>query len=402
MLIEKRSDLKNSLRGKTVLLTGAGGGIGFEAAKAFAYMGANVIIAEIEPIKGLEAEEYINNLYHEKLVEFYEIDLSDDGQLKHFTDYVLKTYGCPDIIFNNATITKIGAVEEVSMEFWNKSYGVNFRAPLYFTLKFLPKMKEKNVGTIVFVSSSGAAPYMGAYEVFKTAQVELSNTLAMELENTNIHTYTIGPGLVKTKTAMEAIEVVASKMGIAPEAFYQMNSTHIIDAESAGVGFALSALDAAVYNGQEIGSIQVLMDFGLLNNHKETSPQGNLQENERKDVSLQMEKILMTFQEQYQGWKAMNIFERQWVFRDFKKSMALSAEQALEKLKGIHREVQRGNYQIIGEEKGFFEKLKKYWEHQLKLLKGYEKSSKKLKENTIIINGWIEDIVKLLTSLGIQ
>ena len=44
---------------------------------------------------------------------------------------------------------------------------------------------------------------MGAYEVFKTAQVELSNTLAMELEGTGVLTYTVGPGLVKTQTAME-------------------------------------------------------------------------------------------------------------------------------------------------------------------------------------------------------
>jgi NAD(P)-dependent dehydrogenase (short-subunit alcohol dehydrogenase family) len=402
MLIEKRSDLQNRLTGKTVLLTGAGGGIGLEAAKAFAYLGAKVIIAEIDRKKGIEAEKVINEGYSEALAKFYEIDLSDEGQLTGFAEEVLNTCGCPDIVFNNATITAIGGVEEVSMAFWEKSYGVNFRAPLYFTQRFLPEMKRRNAGTIVFVSSSGAAPFMGAYEVFKTAQVELSNTLAMELEETDVHTYTIGPGLVKTKTAMEAIEVVASKMGIAPEAFYQMNSHHIIDAESAGVGFALSALDAGVYHGQEIGSIQVLMDYGLLDNHKETSPQEMLQNNEQKDVSLQTEKILTTFQEQYRGWKAMNIFERQWVFRDFKKSMALSAEQALEKLKGIHREVQRGNYQIIWEEKSFFEKLKKYWEHQLKLLKGYEKNSKKLKENTIIINGWIEDIVTLLTSLETQ
>ena len=47
MLIEKERSLKNALNKKLVLLTGSGGGIGFEAAKAFAYMGAKVIIAEI-------------------------------------------------------------------------------------------------------------------------------------------------------------------------------------------------------------------------------------------------------------------------------------------------------------------------------------------------------------------
>ena len=103
-------------------------------------------------------------------------------------------------------------------------------------------MKTKNSGTIVFVSSSGAAPFMGAYEVFKTAQVELCNTLYGELENTNINVYSIGPGLVKTETAMREIEVVSSHLGMTTEEFYEMNERHILGVEEAGTGFALSVL----------------------------------------------------------------------------------------------------------------------------------------------------------------
>ena len=76
---------------------------------------------------------------------------------------------------------------------------------------------------------------MGAYEVFKTAQVELANTLAMELEDTGVFAYTVGPGLVKTQTAMSAIEVVAASMGMSLDAFYEMNSSHILAADAAGL-----------------------------------------------------------------------------------------------------------------------------------------------------------------------
>ncbi len=399
MLIEKELVFKNSLRGKTVLLTGAGGGIGFEAAKMFAHMGARIIIAEIDRIKGIQAEQYINKLYCEKLAKFYEIDLSDKLQINKISEYIFKNYGCPDIIFNNATITKIGAVDEVSSDFWDKSYAVNFRAPLIFTQKFLPKMKEQNNGIIVFVSSSGASPFMGAYEVFKTAQVELCNTLAMELEGTNVYTYTIGPGLVKTKTAMDAIKIVASKMGMSTEEFYNMNSTHILDVESAGVGFALSTKNANAYNGQEIGSIQVLMDFQLIGDDKKNTAMVSLNESASKEVLLYMGKIFSTFTEQYHGWKSMNIFEKQWVLRDFKKYMALSAEQALEKLKLLDNEVHNGNYQIIYDEKAFFEKLKEYWKHQLKLLQSYEKNKSKLEESTLFIKSWIVDIETIFERL---
>lgn len=396
MLIENVPALRSSLKGKTVLLTGAGGGIGFEAAKAFAYLGATTIIAEVDKNKGEQAEKNINDLFCDNITEFYEIDLGDKLQIDKMSDYVLRKYGCPDIILNNATFTKMGSVDEVGSDLWDRSYEVNFRAPLILTQNFLPKMKEQNQGIIVFVSSSGASPYMGTYEVFKTAQVELCNTLAMELEGTNVYTYTIGPGLVKTETAMGAIEIVAAKMGMSTEDFYSMNKQHILDAESAGVGFALSTRNAAVYNGQEIGSIQVLMDFNILANDEQQDFTARFSESAYKEIPRYFEKIVLTYMEQYKGWKAMNIFEKQWVLRDFKKVMALSAEQAGEKLKLLNNKIQNGNNNILFEEKAFLERLKEYWKHQLKLLQGYEKNPKKLEENTLIIEEWIMDIEKVL------
>jgi NAD(P)-dependent dehydrogenase (short-subunit alcohol dehydrogenase family) len=396
MLIEKNESLKNILKNKMILLTGAGGGIGFETAKAFVYMGANVTIAEINREKGQKAEQYLNNTFRGNLADFYEIDLADEKQVAIMAEYIMKKYGCPYAVFNNATITKIGAIDEVDISFWDKSYAVNLRAPLLLAQKFLPAMKEQNNGVIVFVSSSGASPYMGAYEIFKTAQVELSNTLAMELENTNVHTFTIGPGLVKTDTAMNAIKIVAASMKMSTDEFYTMNSQHILDVESAGVGFALSVLGAKNYHGQEIGSIQVLMDYNLTENEDESEVKSTTMNDEAcEKMQSYLLKILKTFEEQYGGWHAMNLFERQWVLRDFKKTMGLSAEQALDELKTANN-IHQGNFELHFNEKAFFEHLKEYWEHQLKLLQGYEKNKNKLNENTQIIKGWISDIENVL------
>jgi NAD(P)-dependent dehydrogenase (short-subunit alcohol dehydrogenase family) len=57
MLIERSGFTGNTLSGKTVLLTGAGGGIGFEAARNLAWMGAAVVIAEIDREKGTSAAQ---------------------------------------------------------------------------------------------------------------------------------------------------------------------------------------------------------------------------------------------------------------------------------------------------------------------------------------------------------
>ncbi len=395
MLIESNASLKNSLSNKTVLLTGGGGGIGLEAAKAFAYMGAKVIVAEVDAKKGTLCKEIVNGLFNEAAVEFYEIDLAKEAAVNQFCDDILNKYGGLDVIFNNATFACMGAVDDVDITSWDKSYCINFKAPLLLAKRFLPSMKIRNRGTIVFVSSSGASPYMGAYEVFKTAQVELSNTLAMELENTNVHAYTIGPGLVKTETAMKAIEFVARSMGISIDEFYQMNSQHILDAESAGAGFALSVLKAEAYHGQEIGCIQVLMDFNMI--HAEHSEGVKAHDTACAIKRDAFEKILKTFEEQYEGWRAMNIFERQWVFRDFKKNMGQSAEQVLEKLKGIHESLKTDSCPSVSFDKAFFTKLKNYWEHQLKLLQGYQKDKNKLEEDSRVIEEWISDIERLFS-----
>lgn len=389
MLIEKNKSLKNVLNGKVILLTGAGGGIGFEAAKAFVYMGAKVVIAEIDEEKGINAEQYINSTFSGHLADFYKIDLSDEKQIMSMYDYINRVYNCPYVVFHNATITSMGAVDEVSLQIWDKSYAVNFRAPLLLTQLFLPAMKKRNSGIIVFVSSSGAAPYMGAYEVFKTAQVELCNTLSGELEKTNINTFSIGPGLVKTETAIKGIEVVSNMIGITTKEFYKMNENHILSVEEAGCGFALSVLLADKYNGQEIGSIQVLMDLGLL---EDNTYQSDKNQKDYEKITPLVYEVIKTYKEQHDGWIARNIFERQWVLRDFKKTVGISAEQFLNNMNNLEIELKKENYQILSSYFNSFEKLKKYYERQYKLLQGFEKDPTKLKEHSNILNQWITNL----------
>lgn len=385
----------NQLSGQTVLFTGGGGGIGFAAVKAFAGMGASVILAEIDQEKGKEAEALLKKNYPNNRIVFYAIDLADDTQIYAMYEWVNREFGLIDVLFHNACITPIGNVEEISIETWEKSYRVNFRAPLLLTQLFLPEMKRENRGTIVFVPSSGAAPYMGAYEVFKTAQVELCNTLAGELSATAIDTYAIGPGLVKTQTAMDSIEQVARRMGISTEEFYRMNESHLLSVEEAGWGFALSVLNAKKYNGQEIGSIQVLLDGGFW--EKE---QGK--KNGQRDLTMlipQVQKIITIYQEQYAGWKERNIFERQWVLRDFKKTVGMSAEQFSDDMYRLEAEIQQGDGRRIGEYQDHFSRLKVYFERQNQLLHGFEKNPEKLKELEKTIREWLNSLTDVLDQL---
>ena len=387
MLIEKSGLSQNTLAGKTVIVTGGGGGIGFEAARALVWLGANVIIAEIDAEKGKAAQSAINKEMGCGRAEFYRIDLSDASQIEALVSYAKSKYGFIDAVFNNATIAPLGAADKIPASEWDKSYAVNLRAPLLLAQKLLPDMKAKNRGAIIFVSSSGAAPYMGAYEVFKTAQVELSNTLAGELEDTGIHALTIGPGLVKTDTAKRGIEEIASLMGMTLDDFYKRNEAYMLDPEEAGVGFALAVVSAEKYRGQEVSSIQVLSDANIFAG-------GTAQRCENEEASARLKtlvpKAARTYYEQYDGWMNRNLFERQWVLRDFKKYTGYSAEQFRARIREIEdaAAASGGLYPY----KSDFEKLGKYYKRQYELLQGFERDSQKLKENSQAIKGWIKDI----------
>jgi NAD(P)-dependent dehydrogenase (short-subunit alcohol dehydrogenase family) len=358
-------------------------------------MGAKVIIAEIDKQKLADAEDALAKMFGKNPADLYEIDLSDEKQILKMVSYIKEKYGCPDVIFNNATITGMGAVEEVPITVWDKSYAVNFRAPLLLTQLFLPAMKQRNSGTIVFVPSSGAAPFMGAYEVFKTAQVELCNTLSGELENTGVRVYSIVPGLVRTETAMKGIEIVSSRMGMSTEEFYMMNESHILGAEEAGTGFALSVLMADRYNGQEIGSIQALLDSGLLAAADEAGDAGK---ECKKAITLVMD-VVKVYREQYSGWMKRNVFERQWVLRDFKKTVGRSADQFLKTMGNIES-IAAGK--MAGELSSYssdFEKLMMYYQHQYKLLQGFEKNPEKLKEYSETLQSYIDGLKEIVAAI---
>ena len=114
-----------------------------------------------------------------------------------------------------------------------------------------------------------------------------------------------------------------------------------------------------------------------------------------KEQQRLLTRVQATLEEQYAGWQKMNVFERQWVLRDFKKTMALSAEQAVQQLRQMDGRLAAGEGLGLADRQ-FLEKLQTYWQHQLALLKGYEKDKQKLEQNTQIITGWVGDIAALL------
>ncbi len=212
----------DALLGETVIVTGAGGGIGYEAARALLWLGANVVIAEINQQNGRMAEVTLEKEFGKERVLFVTTDVGDEPSVRELYKLSILAFGKVDAVINNATIAVLGNVVGVPIESWDRSYHVNLRGPVLMAKTFLPDMIKRNHGIFACVSSTGTA-FLGGYETFKAAQVHLANTLDAELEGTNVTAYTIGPGLVPTETASKAIGQLAPQMGMSVEQFFEMN-----------------------------------------------------------------------------------------------------------------------------------------------------------------------------------
>jgi NAD(P)-dependent dehydrogenase (short-subunit alcohol dehydrogenase family) len=384
------------LRGETVIVTGAGGGIGYEAARALLWLGANVVIAEIDHPNGCRAELTLKAEFGQERVLFVHTDVGDEASVKNLFNLSVQAFGKVDVVINNATIVVLGHVKDVPIEQWDQSYHVNLRGPVLMAGTFLPGMIERGHGVFVCVSSKGTA-FLGGYETFKAAQLHLGDTLDAELDGTGVIAYTIGPGLVPTETALKAVAQLAPQMGMSVEAFFEMNKGAVLSVEDAGAGFAVSVLFANKFRGQEISSIQALkaadISFGSA---VAGEPSAELEPEKRKKARMLCEAVLITLKQQSDGWKSRSLFERQWVIRDFKKATGMPAEEWLSALENLGESL-GGDGSVTVPPLG---RLAAYYEHLADLAKGYEKDKTKLEENLRHVYHWrdeVKELEKLIT-----
>ncbi len=396
MLIATSKLSNDALKDEVVLVTGSGRGIGYEAARSLIWLGAKVIVAEIDEEGGKRAADELNKEFGPQRAIFVRTDIGVEADVMRLKQVALSEFEKVDVVLNNATIFPMGAVKDVPIASWDRSYHVNLRGPVMLALAFLPDMIARKHGAFVCVSSSGAAPFMGAYEVFKTSQVELSNTVSAEVEGTGVNAFTIGPGIVPTPGFLAGGGEVASYMGMTTDQLLKMNEAALLTPEAAGAGFAGAIALASKYHGKEISSIQVLKDIGISLVGDEVD-EGTIAIDPNRATEMQR-KVLATYQEQSTSWRQRNLFERQWVYRDFKKQTGRSVDEMLADLENLEKRIMKREVNTDTVEP--LVQLAAFYRHQQELLRGYEKDPKKLEKGLMAIESWVEDVTALISTLS--
>lgn len=179
---------------KTVLITGASTGIGFETAKLFQQKGWNVVATMRSP-------EKVPQLANLPNVTCLRLDVTDTVSVQAGVDAALQQFQSIDVLVNNAGYGLIGAFEACTPEEIHRQFATNVFGLMETTRALLPHFREQRSGVIVNVASIGgriAFPLYSPYHASKWAVEGFSESLQFELESFNIRVKLIEPGPIKT------------------------------------------------------------------------------------------------------------------------------------------------------------------------------------------------------------
>ena len=192
--------MQNTFREKTVIITGASSGIGKELALRLAKEGAWLALAarNVQRLAVLVGECQRSG---SKAIAI-PTDVGDESQCRELIIRSYETYGCVDMLVNNAGIDVVSKLEDLpDLRLFKEVVDVNFYGTVYCTYYALPFLKETN-GRIVNIASLGgmlAIPFNTSYIASKFAVVGFSDSLRMEVEQAGISVTVICPSLVVTE-----------------------------------------------------------------------------------------------------------------------------------------------------------------------------------------------------------
>jgi NAD(P)-dependent dehydrogenase (short-subunit alcohol dehydrogenase family) len=195
-----------NLRGRTVLVTGAGSGIGRETALLSARRGADLVICDVDDAGLGETEASARDLGRSVLARH--VDVADREQMREFAAAVEDEAGPVDLLVNNAGVGLAARFLDTELEDWDWIVAINLIGVVHGCHFFVPRMVERGAGGHVANLSSTAGfyatPVLAAYTATKFSVLGMSEALREELRPHGIGVTAICPGIINTPITRSA------------------------------------------------------------------------------------------------------------------------------------------------------------------------------------------------------
>jgi len=204
------------LSGKTVLVTGAGSGIGRETALAFGARGADLAICDVDEAGLAGTAEALKAMGRSAFDR--RVDVANPEEMRDFADQVHREVRALDILVNNAGVGLAASFLDTSLDDWDWLLRINLRGVIHGCHFFVPAMVSRGVGGhVVNVASLSAfipSETLSAYTTSKYAVLGLSEALHNELKRHRIGVTAVCPGMINTPlTANTRMRGVAGGSG---------------------------------------------------------------------------------------------------------------------------------------------------------------------------------------------
>lgn len=249
--------MSNSLKGKTVVITGSGRSIGREMAIRIAAEGASVALLEINRENLEEVRSTIAAAGGD--VRAYEIDLGSESQIIETILKVEKDFGKIDCLINNVMVHEAEDLLNTTLEVWNKSIQITLTAAFLCIRQVLPAMIKRKNGSIINIGTVNAKAMIGSdsYSAAKAGVHALTRTVAVRYGVDGIRCNTIVPGTIATAAWQERVDRN-------PNVFEDLKPWYPLGR----VGTPKDIADAAIFliseDSQWISGSELVVDGGLL------------------------------------------------------------------------------------------------------------------------------------------
>ena len=190
------------LDGKVVVITGAAGGIGREAALLFSEEGASVCVADVVEEQGEQTAAECREAFFQK------VDVTSEESVQAMYRVTADRYGGIDVLYNNAGImpAEDASILETEADAWQRVQDVNTKGVYLCCKHGIPYLLDRGGGSVInvasFVALAGAAASQISYTASKGAVLSMSRELAVEFARRGIRVNALCPGPVETPLLM--------------------------------------------------------------------------------------------------------------------------------------------------------------------------------------------------------